>query len=112
MTRAIMSSAHTKDQSFGVIEVFLGLQVHGMLSQMDPALVSYCEKIAENRGPLTLPEKIGGSVHVAQMETTMTRASSRLRNVQPEVNVDQSYEVIAEMGAHSLSLFTKIEQLN
>ncbi|CAI9300843.1 unnamed protein product [Lactuca saligna] len=38
MTRAIMSSAHTKDQSFGVIEVFLGLQVHGMLSQMDPAL--------------------------------------------------------------------------
>ncbi|CAI9286407.1 unnamed protein product [Lactuca saligna] len=106
-----MSSAHTKDQSFGVIEVFLGLQVHGMLSQMDPALVSYCEKIAENRGPLTLPEEIGGSVHVAQMETkTMTRASSRLRNVQQEVNVDQSYEVTAEMGAHSLSLFTKIEQ--
>lgn len=70
MTRAIMSFAHTKDQSFGLIEVFLGLQVHGMLSQMDPALVSYCEKIAENGGPLTLPEKIGGSVHVAQMETT------------------------------------------
>lgn len=69
--------------------------VHGMLSQMDPALVSYCEKIAENGGPLTLPEEIGGSVPVAQMATTMTRASARLRNVQPEVNVDQSYEVIA-----------------
>ncbi|CAI9281665.1 unnamed protein product [Lactuca saligna] len=83
-----------KRSKFGVIEVFLGLQVHGMLSQMDPALVSYCEKIAENGGPLTLPEKIGGSVHVAQMETTMTRASSLLWNVQPEVNVDQSYEDI------------------
>ncbi|CAI9260992.1 unnamed protein product [Lactuca saligna] len=69
--------------------------VHGMLSQMDPVLVSYCEKTTENRGPLTLPEKIGRSVHVAQMETTMTRASSLLRNVQPEVNVDQSYEIIA-----------------
>ncbi|CAI9276229.1 unnamed protein product [Lactuca saligna] len=39
MTRAIMSSAHTKDQSFGVIQVFLGLQVHEMLSQMNPTLV-------------------------------------------------------------------------
>ncbi|KAI3700618.1 hypothetical protein L2E82_45254 [Cichorium intybus] len=73
--------------------------VHGMLSQMDPALVTFCEKIAENGGPLCLPEEIGGScfqnVPVVQLATTtMTRASARLRNVQPEVNVDQSYEAL------------------
>lgn len=71
--------------------------VQGMLSQMDPALVAFCEKIAEDGGPLTLPEDIAGSsfqhvpiVHIA----TMTRASARLRHVQPDVNVDQSYEAL------------------
>ena len=40
------------------------------------------KKIAEKGGPLTLPEEIGGSIHVAQIETTtMTSASARLRNV-------------------------------
>ncbi|PWA77815.1 AAA+ ATPase domain-containing protein [Artemisia annua] len=71
--------------------------VHGMLSQMDPALVSYCEKIAEDGGPLTLPEDIAGSsfqqVPVVQMATT-TRASARLRHVQPEVDYDKSYEAL------------------
>lgn len=68
-----------------------------MLSQMDPALVAFCEKIAENGGPLTLPEDIAGSsfqnVPIVQMATT-TRASARLRHVQPEVNLDQSYEAL------------------
>ncbi|KAK9059029.1 hypothetical protein SSX86_021648 [Deinandra increscens subsp. villosa] len=71
--------------------------VHGMLSQMDPALVAFCEKIAENGGPVSLPEDVAGSsfqnVPVAQM-ATMTRASARLRHVQPEVNLDQSYEAL------------------
>ncbi|XP_071732509.1 ATPase family AAA domain-containing protein At1g05910 [Rutidosis leptorrhynchoides] len=71
--------------------------VHGMLSQMDPALVAFCEKIAENGGPLTLPEDVGGSsfqnIPVVQTATT-TRASARLRHVQPEVNLDQSYEAL------------------
>lgn len=68
-----------------------------MLTQMDPALVAFCEKIAENGGPLTLPEDIAGcsfqNVPVVQM-ATMTRASARLRHVQPEVNLDQSYEAL------------------
>lgn len=68
-----------------------------MLSQMDPALVSYCEKIAEDGGPLTLPEDIAGSsfqqVPVVQMATT-TRASARLRHVQPEVDYDKGYEAL------------------
>ncbi|MFS7924713.1 putative chromatin remodeler Bromodomain family [Helianthus anomalus] len=71
--------------------------VHGMLSQMDPALVAFCEKIAENGGPVSLPDDVAGSsfqdVPVVQMATT-TRASARLRHVQPEVNLDQSYEAL------------------
>ncbi|XP_071687101.1 ATPase family AAA domain-containing protein At1g05910-like [Rutidosis leptorrhynchoides] len=71
--------------------------VHGMLSQMDPALVASCEMIAENGGLLTLPEDISVScfqnVPVVQAATT-TRAIARLRHAQPEVNLDQSYEAL------------------
>ncbi|KAL3504860.1 hypothetical protein ACH5RR_034701 [Cinchona calisaya] len=71
--------------------------VHGMLSQMDPALVSFCDKIAEEGGPMSIPDDLVGSAFpetpVVQM-TTVTRASARLRNVQPEVNLDQSYEAL------------------
>ncbi|KAJ6866115.1 ATPase family AAA domain-containing protein [Populus alba x Populus x berolinensis] len=51
-------------------------KVHGMLSQMDPALVTYCDKL--------LLKGLG----------TVTRTSARLRNVQPDVNLDQSYEAL------------------
>ncbi|KAF7850782.1 hypothetical protein BT93_L5023 [Corymbia citriodora subsp. variegata] len=68
--------------------------VHGMLSQMDPALVTYCDKIAAQGGPINLPDDLAGStfpstpvVHLG----TVTRASARLRNVQPDLNLDQSY---------------------
>lgn len=68
-----------------------------MLSQMDPALVSYCDKIAAQGGPTPLPDDLGGSIFpttpVVQLGT-VTRASARLRNVQPEVNLDQSYEAL------------------
>ncbi|KAL6342555.1 hypothetical protein AAG906_012410 [Vitis piasezkii] len=71
--------------------------VYGMLSQMDPALVAFCEKIAAQGGPAHMPDELGGSVFtptpVVQM-ATVTRASARLRNVQPEVNLDQSYEAL------------------
>lgn len=71
------------------------LQVHGMLSQMDPALVAFCEKIAAEGGPVSVPDELGEyalpQTPVLQL-TTMTRASARLRNVQPEVNLDKSYE--------------------
>ncbi|OMO88191.1 hypothetical protein CCACVL1_08536 [Corchorus capsularis] len=69
--------------------------VHGMLSQMDPALIAYCDKIAAQGGPADMPDDIGvstlPSVPVVQLGTT-TRASARLRNAQPEVTL-QTYEV-------------------
>ncbi|OAY51915.1 ATPase family AAA domain-containing protein At1g05910 isoform X1 [Manihot esculenta] len=71
--------------------------VHGMLSQMDPALVAYCDKIAAQGGPVHVPDDLGGSIFpstpVVQL-AAVTRASARLRNVQPEVNLDQSYEAL------------------
>ncbi|XP_027356349.1 ATPase family AAA domain-containing protein At1g05910 isoform X2 [Abrus precatorius] len=71
--------------------------VHGMLSQMDPALVAYCDKIAGQGGPVQLSDELGDSTFpatpVVQMGTA-TRMSARLRHVQPEVNMDQSYEAL------------------
>ncbi|XP_038679686.1 ATPase family AAA domain-containing protein At1g05910-like isoform X2 [Tripterygium wilfordii] len=71
--------------------------VHGMLSQMDPTLVAYCDKIAAQGGPAHIPDDIGGyifpSTPVAQLGA-VTRASARLRNVPPEVNLNQSYEAL------------------
>ncbi|KAL0314189.1 UNVERIFIED_CONTAM: ATPase family AAA domain-containing protein [Sesamum angustifolium] len=78
--------------------------VHGMLSQMDPSLVAFCDKIADEGGPVSLPVDIGGSAvlqtPVIQM-MSITRASARLRNVQPEVNLDQSYEAIKRQKKHA-----------
>ncbi|XP_068647706.1 ATPase family AAA domain-containing protein At1g05910-like [Aristolochia californica] len=66
--------------------------VQGMLSQMDPAVVTFCEKIAAQGGPdmgdLCLP-----AIPVVQL-ATVTRASAWLCNVQPEVNMSQSYEAL------------------
>lgn len=71
--------------------------VHGMLSQMDPALVAFCEKIDAEGGPMPVPDELAGSsfptTTVVQL-ATVTRASARLRNVQPEVNLDKSYEAL------------------
>ncbi|KAK8571557.1 hypothetical protein V6N13_047229 [Hibiscus sabdariffa] len=66
--------------------------IHGMLSQMDPALVAYCDKIAAQGGPTHMPDDLGLSpaVPVVQLGTS-TRASARLRNLQPEANL-QSHE--------------------
>lgn len=68
-----------------------------MLSQMDPALAAYCDKIASQGGPAHLPDELGDTTFpdtpVVQLATT-TRTSARLRHVQPEVNLDQGYEVL------------------
>jgi ATPase family AAA domain-containing protein 2 len=69
-----------------------------MLTQMDPALVSFCDKIAEQGGPLHFEgDDDAGSIlqsnPVAQL-AVVTRASARLRNVQPEVKLSQNYEVL------------------
>jgi hypothetical protein len=68
-----------------------------MLSQMDPAFVTYCDKIAAQGGPVQIPDDLGGSIFpstpVVQLGT-VTRTSARLRNVQPDVNLDQSYEAL------------------
>lgn len=72
-------------------------QVHGMLSQMDPALVAYCEKIASQGGPVQLSDELGDSTFPATPVVLLgqsTRMSARLRHVQPEVNMNQSYEVL------------------
>jgi len=73
------------------------LQVHGMLSQMDPALVAYCDKIASQGGPVQLSDELEDSTFpaspVVQLGTGI-RMSARLRHVQPEVNVDKSYEAL------------------
>ncbi|CAH2038800.1 unnamed protein product [Thlaspi arvense] len=69
--------------------------VHGMLSQMDPALLTHCDKIAAEGGPSQIPDDLSGSIlglaPVVQMGT-VTRASARLRNVQPELILDRDYE--------------------
>ncbi|CAN6167638.1 unnamed protein product [Urochloa humidicola] len=71
--------------------------VQGMLSQMDPSLVSFCDKIASQGGPLQVVDDEDSSIlqaaPVAQL-VSGTRISARLRNVQPEVNLSQSYEVL------------------
>ncbi|XP_039133348.1 ATPase family AAA domain-containing protein At1g05910 isoform X1 [Dioscorea cayenensis subsp. rotundata] len=71
--------------------------VQGMLSQMDPALVSFCDKIAADGGPVQVADDIGISSltagPVVQL-TAVTRSSARLRHVQPEVNLQQSYEAL------------------
>ncbi|CAA6668290.1 unnamed protein product [Spirodela intermedia] len=71
--------------------------VQGMLSQMDPALVTFCDKIAEQGGPVPVPDDVGGfglsSEPVVQL-AAVTRTSARLRNVQPELNLSQSYEAL------------------
>ncbi|TYJ44928.1 hypothetical protein E1A91_A02G019500v1 [Gossypium mustelinum] len=68
--------------------------VHGMLSQMDPALVAYCDKIAAQGGPAHMPDDLGLPPAVPVMQLgTLTRASARLRNVQPEADL-QSYKAL------------------
>ncbi|XP_062198445.1 ATPase family AAA domain-containing protein At1g05910-like isoform X2 [Phragmites australis] len=70
---------------------------HGMLSQMDPSLVSFCDKIASQGGPLQVVDDEDSAIlqaaPVAQL-VSGTRMSARLRNVQPDVNLSQSYEVL------------------
>lgn len=68
-----------------------------MLSQMDPALVAFCDKIDAQGGPAHLPDDIAGLVLPATpvlQQTATTRMSARLRHVQPEVNLCQSYEAL------------------
>lgn len=74
-----------------------------MLSQMDPSLVAFCDKIAAEGGPVSLPDDLQDSVLLQTpvvQATSVTRASARLRNVQPEVNLDQSYESLKRQKKH------------
>lgn len=74
-----------------------------MLSQMDPALVAFCDKIAAQGGPTRLSEDSTTnfpSNPVAQ-PVHITRASECLRNVQPDMNVSQSYEVLKRSKQNS-----------
>jgi hypothetical protein len=68
-----------------------------MLSQMDPSLVSFCDKIAAQGGPLQFMDGEDSSIlqapPVVQL-VSVTRTSARLRNVQPDVDLSRSYEVL------------------
>lgn len=78
--------------------------VYGMLSQMDPALVAFCEKIAAEGGPVSVPDELGGDAlpqNPVLQSATLTRARARLRNVQPEVNLDQSFEALRRHKKHA-----------
>ncbi|KAJ3681129.1 hypothetical protein LUZ60_015618 [Juncus effusus] len=73
--------------------------VQGMLSQMDPALVSFCDKISEQGGPLHFEDEEGDNGSGLQSDPVVqlamaTRASARLRNAQPDVNLANSFEVL------------------
>ncbi|EPS64051.1 hypothetical protein M569_10731, partial [Genlisea aurea] len=62
--------------------------VHGMLTQMDPTLVAYCDKIADEGGPVPLlddAQMMPGPAQQQPQSPVLTRASARLRNV----NVDE-----------------------
>lgn len=75
-----------------------------MLSQMDPALVAFCEKIAAEGGPVSVPDELGGDAlpqNPVLQSSTLTRARARLRNVQPEVNLDQSFEALRRHKKHA-----------
>ncbi|GLJ11503.1 hypothetical protein SUGI_0169020 [Cryptomeria japonica] len=75
----------------------------GMLSQMDPALVAFCDKIAAQGGPTRLSEDSTTNLPsnpVAQ-PVHITRASECLHNVQPDMNVSQSYEVLKRSKQNS-----------
>lgn len=75
-----------------------------MLSQIDPSLVAFCDKIAEEGGPVSLPDDIGGTIlpQTPVVQTvSMTRASARLRHVQPEVSLEKSHEAIKRPNKHN-----------
>ncbi|KAG6509801.1 hypothetical protein ZIOFF_027807 [Zingiber officinale] len=70
--------------------------MQGMMAQMDPALVSFCDKISSQGGPLHLDGMEGLDVPGAPVVqlAAVTRTSARLRNVQPEVSLAQSFEAV------------------
>ncbi|RRT69858.1 hypothetical protein B296_00012787 [Ensete ventricosum] len=72
------------------------LTVQGMLSQMDPALVSFCDNIAAQGGPLLLADDVEElNVPTAPVvQLANVPRSAQLCNVQLDVNLVQSYEVI------------------
>ncbi|KAG6515261.1 hypothetical protein ZIOFF_025653 [Zingiber officinale] len=90
--------------------------VEGMLTQMDPTLISFCDKIAAQGPCLQLADDADGSnvsaVPVAQL-ASVTRASARLRNVQPEVNPTQSYEALKRQKNHTgIEIFCNISSID
>lgn len=75
-----------------------------MLTQIDPTLISFCDKIDAQDPCLQLADEADGSnvsaVPVVQL-AAVTRASARLRHVQPDVNLTQNYEVLKRQKKHT-----------
>lgn len=70
-----------------------------MLSQMNPSLVSFCDRIAAQEGPLQAMDDEDSSIlqaaPVVQL-VSVIRKNARLRNVEPEVDLSRSYEVLKQ----------------
>ncbi|KAK9672262.1 hypothetical protein RND81_12G087600 [Saponaria officinalis] len=81
--------------------------VYGMLSQMDPALVAFCDKIVAQGGPSRMPDGYGSSAlqQTPVVQTlASTRTSARLRNVQPEMNSDLTFEALKRQKKNAESI--------
>jgi hypothetical protein len=65
--------------------------VHGMLSQMDPGLVAFCESIVAQGGPTQVPGAAPGAVNQV-LALPVLRASARLRGFQPQSEVIKASE--------------------
>ncbi|XLS54205.1 hypothetical protein HN51_003960 [Arachis hypogaea] len=72
--------------------------VHGMISQMDPTLVAYGDKIVAQGGPVHLSNELRWSTFpatpVVQLGTA-TRLSARLRN---EIHVKLKFQMIRQIN--------------
>ncbi|KAL3678186.1 hypothetical protein R1sor_021142 [Riccia sorocarpa] len=67
--------------------------VHGMLAQLDPGLVAFCDAIEKRGGPLRPPVNViepPPPSPVAAPPALVTRASARLRGFQPPVPLEVS----------------------
>lgn len=65
-----------------------------MLSQIDPSLISFCDKIAAQGGPIPLPNdmRLFSFPPAPVVQQVPAIGTGTQRNVQPEVNFSQSYE--------------------
>ncbi|KMZ60086.1 26S protease regulatory subunit 7 [Zostera marina] len=94
----INAKAYNDDDYFGSRIVSRAYElrdvVQGMLSQIDPSLISFCDKIAAQGGPIPLPNdtRLFSFPPAPVVQQVPAIGTGTQRNVQPEANFSQSYE--------------------